>query len=599
MASNPPMTVDQAKALAINIRAGKLDDNPELKRRAMERLQEVVDRQAPAVDNAAITDNEPGFGSDLLRRAGGALQVGATIATGAIAEPIAGFRGIFGLLTRESLDDTANAINAWRDGMTFNPQTETGREMLEGLAAPLMVLDEAADYVATKGSFGNVYAQTAIYSLLTGGTELLGVKGGGALRISKRIKKTQKVAEELGLDISGKSIAASVVESARDMTPNVRGANAAGLRDALRDAKTNVEAQNVSAMKRAENERAFVDVKETAAFSANARQQLVGDGFQIDRMPDVQARLIELDNIANRSPIATKDRGSAVIAARIQDINTIRNRMKTKINELPKRSGERAALQNLGNRMDEFLEQQFISDMITGSAESVSRWRTATDVRRAIENPTQIDRTIVNLAKRNADPEELHRYLLGTTAMGLPSSGRLIRRVKELLGDNHPAVEGIRQDYLFEVASPLFQEVPDLKAFITNYDKALKNNSSLIKSLDITQSQMAPLRAFAVAALKHPPNSLITFLGRTSGARFFALHFSNHQLGKAALRANMFTNVIKMMTGHDRLAKKAILFDAAQAQFGGPVFPRGAVPTGRAIQAAFLADITAAEESLE
>ena len=87
--------------------------------------------------------------------------------------------------------------------------------------------------------------------------------------------------------------------------------------------------------------------------------------------------------------------------------------------------------------------------------------------------------------------------MLGATAMGARKEAvSTIQRLKGVLGDSHPAIEGIRQDFLFTVAEPLFKDRPNFGQFVDRYDSIIRNNGPLVRELGLDTGNFRELLDF-------------------------------------------------------------------------------------------------------
>lgn len=138
----------------------------------------------------------------------GLLENVASIATGAIAEPIAGVAGIAQAINPFAEQGAgARAVEAMREALTFQPKTEAGKAQQQVLGGALSQAGQAiaesvleplgVDNLAEKTleATGSPLAATAVASLPTALTEL--IPGGLALRQAKRIEKSSKAARQL------------------------------------------------------------------------------------------------------------------------------------------------------------------------------------------------------------------------------------------------------------------------------------------------------------------------------------------------------------------------------------------------------------------
>ena len=129
----------------------------------------------------------------------GAGEAALTVATGAIAEPIAGLGGIATLASGKSPEEAARIVEETRQALTFTPKSEKGKKALQetgDFLKPMAELFEKAE----KGLGDRVMERTnspALAALSTTlptlATELIGVGAGkAAISATKKIKNMQK-----------------------------------------------------------------------------------------------------------------------------------------------------------------------------------------------------------------------------------------------------------------------------------------------------------------------------------------------------------------------------------------------------------------------
>lgn len=145
-----------------------------------------------------IVSNEPE--ASLTDSLGGALDVAGTMASGIIAEPIAGIAGIAGAILPGEQGQGAEWVESTREALTRQPSSETGQEYLQNVGE---VLKPVAEGLSTAEKFlgektleatGSPELAAIAHTLPTAALEALGVAG--AVKAGKpAIKATQKAAE--------------------------------------------------------------------------------------------------------------------------------------------------------------------------------------------------------------------------------------------------------------------------------------------------------------------------------------------------------------------------------------------------------------------
>ena len=119
---------------------------------------------------------ETTIGDDIV----GGLETAATIASGAIAEPLAGFRGIYEQVTG---GDPTQGIREAQQALTYQPRTQAGQEQLQAVGEVLQPVGEAFKSAeeflgnATLEATGSPELASIAHSIPTAALEALGVKG--------------------------------------------------------------------------------------------------------------------------------------------------------------------------------------------------------------------------------------------------------------------------------------------------------------------------------------------------------------------------------------------------------------------------------------
>ena len=115
----------------------------------------------------------------------------AAMGSGIVAEPLAGFAGL--AAAPFGSDAAANAVNYYRDKLTYSPRSEAGQSGMTAVGEAMAPIGEAMDYAAS-GAGDYIYDKTgspalaaAAYSAPTAALELLGLKGVNQLSKSGKL----------------------------------------------------------------------------------------------------------------------------------------------------------------------------------------------------------------------------------------------------------------------------------------------------------------------------------------------------------------------------------------------------------------------------
>jgi len=184
------------------ISRGAIDQIPADKRSIVD---ELISRGAIKAPEPVAPQQEPSMVEKMM----GAGEVGMTVMSSAVAEPLAGLAGM--AQAANPLADQgagSEAVGYVREALTYDPRTETGREYLQATGeavAPVAQKFEQAEtalgdsvYEAT----GSEALAAAASTIPTLATEVLGLGlGKGGVRLSKRIKKNRE-AGQIARDIN-------------------------------------------------------------------------------------------------------------------------------------------------------------------------------------------------------------------------------------------------------------------------------------------------------------------------------------------------------------------------------------------------------------
>jgi hypothetical protein len=81
-----------------------------------------------------------------------------------------------------------------------------------------------------------------------------------------------------------------------------------------------------------------------------------------------------------------------------------------------------------------------------------------------------------------------------------PQAAALVNRMKDVLGENHPAMVVTRNAVLRDVLMPVLEDKANYARLVDNIDKLLLNNKSLVDSLDLPVAELRRLRRASHAA---------------------------------------------------------------------------------------------------
>jgi hypothetical protein len=530
----------------------------------------------------------------------------------------------------KSLDDTANLMNNITDSMNAvtGPWTQTGEMMLETVAAPLMQLDEAArDLAAMEEAKWGPGASTLAYTVMVGAPELLGLKGyksvartaakagpGNKMRAKRQANEQAKMykqaAEDMGLKPTQDDLIPSLVNAAKGLRQATRGEGLPGLRESLLQQKNLAKAARDEAAAIARATQGAVKAQDVVAMGQGLEQMLRVAGYQLDEISDAKSILADLQNMDKVSPTmgkrdvpganAVKDvesspiqlpdsvrrdvlREAADTEAKVRGEQTVgldelwavRNKLdralrKTdtvKNSKLADQINPHAALKVIDRHIDDFLDARYTDDMMKGS---IDAWRQADQLRNYYNKTFKDDKFIANLVQRGATAQDLRSAFMGRSATAPKvGSAAALRRFKELIGPDHPAVAGIAADFVHELMSPLLgPEGPNFERFIKGIDDAQTNHADFMRELGMNQRDVHILRDYATTARmlpkKHP------FWSKEMIAAVAARFGFGHAISQAGMKVGLIKRAFMSAMGEDTVSQKRIIMQTADNVLGRP-----------------------------
>lgn len=429
-----------------------------------------------------------------------------------------------------------------------------------------------------------------------GSTALGGVLGGAGATVGSAIGRWTPAAREamgeadrLGLNLRGTpgEQVYQLSDAAGRLVPDSRGDAMIGIRQGLQEAREAARQGVDASYDAARSSRAAVPMAQVQTFSGGARRALAEQGFDVGSMPAVARRLDELDQLA-----ATPGARAAQLRAMEQ--------WRRRVSAMSPKDGspEMAASTALKRRYDDFMTDLFNRDMIEGSPDALQAWRQARGDSARFHSTFNANRVIRDLAtKDDLTPEQMRSWLFNVGGSGakLPA-GAVVKRLNDVLGTDSPQMQALRSEVVADLADPLLQRTPNIKAFLDRYDTYFKRNPTLIRELfpegagDLQQVQMfargiekRPGARIQVEGDKRSQNMFGTL------QRFLAARIAGHDLARGAARMEATRGIMNRLRGSTvgAAARRDILREYLGADPRQPMFPTG--PGQAAIAAGMVA----------
>jgi hypothetical protein len=509
-----------------------------------------------------------------------------TVGTSGAGEIAGGVTSAFALLmgstfgAKDALGQAVGAGESVSDFITIGPLSESGRKSLEAIAPHLLKLERGVDDFSWKMSGGDPATATAIKTFLFGGLEILPAAKGStsAFKLGRDITKKQKILEKLaddhGLSLKSDEFSESIIEAAKEMSPIERAENAPLLQEAIRLAESDARKAKDAAFNAAKRHRLFIEKNSMRQLSDHLRAELLEDGFDVDKMKAVDGILKDMKSEKFGFGKPKNIKGIAREATNFNQVELIRRRINKKILKTKKSRQSDLALNRIKHTIDDMIQSRFNDIAIAGDPQTISSWNRARAANASYMKRFKEDKVIADLVSKEASPEDIRKWVVGASKMNAKQgAAQTIKRLKEILGDNHPAIEGIRQDYIFELTSPLMKERPDFSTFARQYDELIKNNPSVVKELGLDRTALDDLRDFAIVQRDLPKGGKV--FSKMDISSSIARLSVGHQIAKAGVRVLLARRIMNAMFGVEQVVSKhQILQDLIDVRFGSPVIPK-------------------------
>jgi hypothetical protein len=468
-----------------------LSDTPEYKELAgrFRQLDSSNPGEATLMAGASPEQPSPTMG----QRAVGGLEVLATMGAGIVSEPAAGLYGLPDLIRffisgdEEKLAQSVSKMETVQ-GMSYTPRSQEGQRYIQAVGdffAPYEEWAQARGTAAmeemgrTDPSGENVMARRVAGATdYTGAMmlpSLLGVRGlarRGQQR-STGLAEIERVEQSTGVQTGAPRAtqAEQVAQATQRLSGGrtVRAQGFEGIQEAVMEAKLANKNFVTSLYDRAKATNAAVPSAEMGRLPDLMRTSL--EGYDLNAFPIVRARMAEMDAFIANLPDNSSTRLNAISQFRAR-----LNRTRPPANDL----AQNAALNIMKGQLDSFVDSVFNADMISGDPTAVSRWRNARAAHADYKDRFSANKVIRQLSEQTTTPEQVKKWILNSDATGANAeAGLVVSRLKEILGEDSPQFNSLRQEIMFDLVEPLLSETPNIPQFITRHDRWMRNHSSL------------------------------------------------------------------------------------------------------------------------
>jgi hypothetical protein len=512
-----------------------------------------------------------------------------------VGEVLSGFGGLMALALSGDPDYAKKRVESWQNVFNIGPYSEGGEHILNKIAPSMSKADMAVnDFAEEKATDeeGNIdpliasFIKAGIWTSLDIAAAV--VPGGKALKGNFNLYKMRKQviaeANRLGIDIHLDSFADDLADAAKMIGSESAGEAAMEYVTALRNAEYRAMVKKNSLYAAALDEKLFVSPSPIRKMGVELTREL-DELYDLDGPQHGMAMVRRsLDDMHSRKLGFGSGQNLAV---HFNQFEKLRKRVNSRITDTSgnkKFASANSALIRIKNRMDDWMTTEFNKAMIengkviseggvlSGDAAGFQAYLDARKANVEFEwfNETKI---IADMIKKDASVDQVAQWLVGAASTGKRGATTVVNKMKKLLGEDHPAIAAVREDFVFNITYPLLKHPPNFLQFMDNYDRVLRKNKPLSDALGLQSSDVAILADYALVASKLPPSG--KFYSGRELVQTIARLGVGHGVAKGAARVTFTTKVLNAVGRIDAVTEKQITAAMVDARFGQPFIPKG------------------------
>lgn len=537
-------TEAQLRVLESKIASGEIDlsrvrDDVRAILESRSKPQEVA---AAAVESRPYMDGEGEFNKvsearralnvgveNLGRQAIGLGEVAMSTMTGAAAQALGGYKGLYALATKpkgEAISAAVDAINEVSGDLTYQPRTDAAQSQMGALSTVLSPVMEGIDYLGETSAdvTGSPAIGAGVKTLLEVGPSFYGVRNP-----IRYVKTTNAVAKEASDIIQRSGIdpnlpvaeqIAKVPEAAALMANHAKNTAAN-----FQNIQTGVARQYENARKMVRD--MYDSAKSAGVVNVDINQLKILDGAMADSLATYDPLLIrpvmtelerfsrmirpgekaisdvkldpvpgrrlgglpdKLERILTRNEWRAKSASTQELKKSVVELNDLADFRKrvSALSRSPDATVSGAA-STMRHAIDKWFDAQLTNDLVSGSADAITKWKSANSAFRQMFDTFRTETSIKNLIERSATPEDVKKWVYGKTAMGAGShAGAVVSKLKTILGENSPEFTALKQGVAYDIVAPLMDDVLQPEAvsnFRKNLMKVKKDSPTLWKEM--------------------------------------------------------------------------------------------------------------------
>lgn len=567
----------------------------------------VTEKSEMAYGKRAASDALSGY-KQAAEEFGGALDVGASMATSAMLEPVAGLAGI-GAAVTPGEDTGASEIEAWR-GYGYVPRSRAGRAMMQNVGEKMQSFDQAMDkaidsYMTFQGmgtAETNPFIGAAIKTMVMGAPDLIAggqtIQGGvaGARAAATAARTADEIVRRLGVDIHSKDFSGEIVRAGTGKSAEYQGAG-------LREVQDMFNRERDAASRGVD--RAWATARELAADESrpisyfadmynSTLETLKAGNFDTELMSKVQDNLgWWAKTIEENKPqqLFSGDYGNMTFSdprVKLLRLHTLRERLfygmgdpNKVVSSRTPHPQEAEVLNIMKQNFDDMTHRMYVDDMIRGDDATISAWKHAIETTSDFKGTFDATKALQQMAvNKKATVVEVKRFILGANSTNKANAATTVDALKKIFGENSPEMDAIRREVAFDMVQPLMGSKPNIEQFITRYERFNRNNRPLWNSLgmgenlggldDLYKVALAnrKINPFGPGGLSLPPFS-----------RFVAVALYGHQIARASIKVSTTRAIVDAIRGRGNQAKQ-IMHELSNYDPSKPFIPVNSLAFG-------------------
>jgi len=208
---------------------------------------------------------------------------------------------------------------------------------------------------------------------------------------------------------------------------------------------------------------------------------------------------------------------------------------------------------------------------VSGDPNAVKLWQDARGLARGHAQRFNADKNIRKMLMEDMTPEGAYRLVIGSSAMGAkPQAVATIKRMKDILGEDHPAMVNIRKAMIRDIVEPALGDKPNFGKLGINIDKLLKNHYSLVAETGVDVAQLRKLRRAA-----HVANETVRLNPEKFGAEYINSVVASVAFGHGIARKGAFVRTVRKLLnrtmGVGLMSKGDIKRHLLEAEYDRPI----------------------------